>query len=123
MFRRGNYTYVFSAVLTLYLLGNVIGAGSGARLTRRLGNPAAAFGISLTCLGIFGIAYVPWLNVWNQHVSQGVNKFFGTHLEEAVLPLIHSAALFLLPSVAMGIGTARPSRAVEWPASRPPPTK
>jgi len=42
----GGFTYVFSAVLTVYLLGNVIGAGIGSRLAARLEIPAVFVGFS-----------------------------------------------------------------------------
>ncbi len=106
----GGYTYVFAAVLTIYLIGNVIGAGIGSRLTRRVGNPATAFGVTLSILGLFGLALVPQAVFWL--IDPGpliAAKIFGSAAQEpsfrAVgLPLIFSGALFLLPSITMGIG-------------------
>src|SRR4029078_6142904 len=60
----GGFTYVFSAVLTIYLLGNVIGAWTGSTLSRKLHNPSLGFGISLTCLGTLGILFMPWFGQW-----------------------------------------------------------
>ncbi|GAH47377.1 unnamed protein product, partial [marine sediment metagenome] len=44
----GGFTYVFSAVLTIYLLGNVIGAGIGSALVRKLKTPAVGFAVTLS---------------------------------------------------------------------------
>jgi spermidine synthase len=57
----GGFTYVFSAVLTIYLLGNVIGAGIGSRLAKRLKVPAAGFAVTLSLLGLCGIFYLQLL--------------------------------------------------------------
>jgi len=107
----GGFTYVFSAVLTVYLVGNVVGAWIGSRLSRRLKNPALAFGLSLTCLGALGIFYIPWFRTWFSFLRQtsSVNAFLAGSLgmdsiRKAGLPLFHSTFLFLLPAVAMGIG-------------------
>ena len=48
----GGFTYVFSAVLTIYLLGNVVGAAVGSRLAMRLKVPAIGFAITLSLLGL-----------------------------------------------------------------------
>jgi spermidine synthase len=104
----GGFTYVFSAVLTVYLLGNVIGAWIGSYLSRRLKNPAAGFGVSLTCLGTLGILYMPWFSQWLNLLRTEIPKFTGlssvTGFEGIVLPLVSSIILFLLPSIAMGTG-------------------
>jgi len=106
----GGFTYVFSAVLTIYLLGNVIGAWIGSRLSKRLKHPAAAFGVTLTCLGITGIFYLPWLSMWFLKVLPSIiASLFGGLLEvrgfsAMVLPLLNGAFLFLLPALIMGIG-------------------
>ncbi|MDP2981768.1 MAG: fused MFS/spermidine synthase [Candidatus Latescibacter sp.] len=104
----GGFTYVFSAVLTVYLSGNVIGAWIGSHLSRRLNNPAAGFGISLTCLGALGILYIPWFSTWLYFLHYEIPRFGGlsgiTGFEGMILPLFSSIILFLLPSIAMGIG-------------------
>ncbi len=100
VFLLGNFTYVFSAVLTVYLLGNVIGAWLGSRLSRRLERPAAAFGISLAVLGLLGVGYIPWLRVLSG--AGGALKspdLFGTYA-----PLFFCCLLFLVPSAVMGFG-------------------
>jgi spermidine synthase len=102
----GGFTYVFSAVLTIYLLGNVIGAWIGSGLSKRLKNPALAFGTSLTCLGISGMFYVPWLCMWALKATSGPAGFLKMYADNkgTLCPLIYSAFLFLIPSVMMGIG-------------------
>jgi spermidine synthase len=60
----GGYTYVFSAVLTVYLLGNFAGAAVGSRLASRVANPPMVFGLSLSVLGLFGLILGPWLVTW-----------------------------------------------------------
>ena len=60
----GGFTYVFSGVLTVYLLGNVIGAGIASRFVKRIKVPAAGFAVSLFLLGLCGIFYFPLLVAW-----------------------------------------------------------
>lgn len=107
----GGFTYVFSGVLTVYLIGNVIGAWIGSRLSKQLKNSAVAFGISLTCLGVLGVLYIPWFTTWFGFLqeSSAINKLFagllgGSAVRKAVQPLLHSAFLFLIPAITMGIG-------------------
>ena len=107
----GGFTYVFSGVLTIYLIGNVLGAWIGSRLSKCLRNPAAAFGLSLTCLGVLGVFYIPWFATWfgSLHNSPAINKLFAALLgraaiRKASLPLLHSTFLFLIPAITMGIG-------------------
>lgn len=107
----GSFTYVFSAVLSVYLVGNVIGAWIGSRLSKRLKNPAMAFGLSLTCLGVLGIFYIPWFRAWflfSSGVSSVSDLVAGSigidSIRKVSLPLFHSTFLFLLPAIAMGIG-------------------
>ena len=110
VFQLGGFTYVFSSVLTVYLLGNVVGAWIGGRLARRLKSPAAGFGVSLTILGLFGVLCVPWLVGWAHFVEvaklrQVLDGLGGPQFFPAVMwPLVYTAALFSLPAVAMGIG-------------------
>lgn len=103
------FTYVFSGVLTVYLLGNVVGALIGSRLSKRLKRPAAAFGVSLTCLGVLGIFYIPWLSIWHTRVVPNITRLFGTALGVAevkamIWPLFNTTFLFFLPAMTMGIG-------------------
>lgn len=107
----GGYTYVFSAVLSIYLVGNVVGTGIGSYLSKRLKNPAIGFGVSLICLGVSGILYLPWMVMWlSSPMSQFIQlmiKFFedmGFQNSIANLSLCHSFLFFLLPSLLMGIG-------------------
>jgi spermidine synthase len=106
----GGYTYVFSAVLTIYLLGNVIGAAIGSRLAKRRNMAAAGFAVTLCFLGLYGIIYLPVLIFWMSKLAVNVEDKFAwiqqisTGLSFAVAPLIHSLALFILPSILMGMG-------------------
>ena len=103
------FTYVFSGVLTVYLLGNVAGAWIGSRLSKRLRRPAVGFGVSLTCLGALGIFYIPWLSMWHTRMVPNITRLFGTALGVAdvkamIWPLFHTTFLFFLPAMTMGIG-------------------
>jgi spermidine synthase len=105
----GGATYVFSAVLTIYLLGNVFGAWMGSLLSKRLRLPEAGFGISLTLLGILGIFYVNYLDLWVSKLAIPMIHFLSgsqavTQFQDTLFPIIHSLILFFLPSVIMGIG-------------------
>jgi spermidine synthase len=106
----GGFTYVFSAVLTIYLLGNVIGAGIGSRLAKRLKIPAAGFAVTLSFLGLCGIFYLQFLILWTSKVLPSVNR-----AAEAINrcipvssyminPLMQSLILFMVPAIIMGIG-------------------
>jgi spermidine synthase len=106
----GGFTYVFSAVLTVYLLGNVIGAAIGSRLAKRLRIPAVGFALSLFALGLCGLFCLPLLIFWTSRVLLRVQQALATvHSwvplsSFTITPLVHSAFLFFVPSVIMGIG-------------------
>jgi spermidine synthase len=106
----GGVTYVFSAVLTIYLLGNVIGAGIGSRLAKRLKTPALGFAVTLSLLGFCGVFYLPALILWISTVLPLVNNAFEAFYSwipvspYIIKPLLQGAFLFLLPAVIMGIG-------------------
>jgi len=106
----GGATYVFSAVLTVYLLGNVIGAGIGSGLVKSLKQPALGFAVTLSILGLSGVFYLPTLVLWSSKLMARVNRQialtsasipFSTFLAE---PIVQSLCLFLFPSLIMGIG-------------------
>ena len=102
----GGFTYVFSAVLTVYLIGNVVGAAIASRISSRLKTPAAAFAVTLFLLGLCGIFYLPVLTLWTSKALPPL-KTLGSQMQTltyTISPLIHSAFLFLAPSVIMGIG-------------------
>lgn len=106
----GGFTYVFSAVLTVYLLGNVIGAGIGSRLAVRFKAPAAGFAATLSLLGLCGICYLPLLILWTSKVlpqvnraAEAINKWVSVS-PYMINPLVQSICLFMVPSVIMGIG-------------------
>ena len=102
----GGFTYVFSAVLTIYLLGNVIGAWIGSFLSRRLRNPALGAALCLAFLGICGIFFMPWLVGWLQPLFNLSNVVLLPLVDIWVLarPLLFSFVLFLPPAIIMGIG-------------------
>ncbi|MHC4475752.1 MAG: fused MFS/spermidine synthase [Planctomycetota bacterium] len=106
----GGYTYVFSAVLTVYLLGNVLGAAIGSRLAKRLKVPATGFAVSLGLLGLCGIFYLPVLIFWMSKGISCVETALGLVYSRVpasaftVGPLVHSTFLFLFPSIIMGVG-------------------
>lgn len=106
----GGFTYVFSGVLTVYLLGNVIGAAIGSRLVKRLKRPAAGFAATLLILGICGIFYLPVMILWTVKILPAINQMlkpiylWSPPSKYVIDPLIQSAVLFLLPAILMGIG-------------------
>lgn len=107
----GGFTYVFSAVLTVYLLGNVIGAGIGSSLAKRLKVPAAGFAVTLSLLGLCGTFYLPLLVLWTSKVLPSVNraaeeisKLVPVSSPYMINPLVQSVCLFMVPAVIMGIG-------------------
>ena len=106
----GGFTYVFSAVLTIYLLGNVIGAGIGSRLAGRLKKPAVGFAVTLSLLGLCGIFYLPLLILWSSKVLPYADRVFDAIHSRfgisplTVGPLVQSLFLFLVPAIIMGIG-------------------
>lgn len=105
----GGSTYVFSAVLTVYLVGNVIGAGIGSRLAKRVKTPAVGFAVSLSLLGLYGIFYLPLLISWMApplpvaHTLQAIYSQVPASYC-AISPLVNSTVLFLIPSMIMGAG-------------------
>ena len=98
------------AVLTIYLLGNVIGAGIGSRIVRRLKRPAVGFAVTLSLLGLCGIFYLPLLILWTSKVLPYVNQALKAMCSLMPFPsyivgiLVQSVFLFLVPAVIMGIG-------------------
>ena len=110
VFSMGAFTYVFSAILTVYLVGNVIGTVIGTAVVRRLGNPGAGFAGTLLLLGIFGVLYTPWLHLYTHDLLPVVKDWLNTYCRERgisshlIAPLLQNALLFLVPSIIMGIG-------------------
>jgi len=106
----GGFTYVFSAVLTVYLLGNVIGAAIGSRLATRLKRPAVCFALTLSLLGLCGLFYLPVLVLWTSkglpHLNNALDVICSwlSVSPLVVNPLVQSFILFLVPAVVMGIG-------------------
>lgn len=107
VFYMGGYTFVFSSVLTIYLIGNVIGVWIGTQLAKRLQNPQFTFGISLCILGVLGIFFMWWLSKWSIDYWPSFVKNFSYSSLQATITirmLAYSFILFILPSIAMGIG-------------------
>lgn len=106
----GTFTYVFSAVLTVYLVGNVIGTMIGSRIVRRLKHPAAAYAVVLLVLGATGVAYLPWLDLCNYRLlpwatTQPEISMLGSVMPLLMVrPMIQCIILFLAPSIVMGLG-------------------
>jgi len=106
----GGFTYVFSAVLTVYLIGNVIGAGIGSRLAKRLKQPAGAFAVTLAILGVCGVFYLPVLILWTLKILPAIKptlaRLYGWMGDSGftIDPVLQSAFLFLAPAIIMGIG-------------------
>jgi len=106
----GADTYVFSAVLTVYLLGHMLGAGVGSRLARRVRRPEIAFAAVLTGLGLAGVAYLPWLLAWSARLFPALAPSLARagearpQIVALAVPLIHAAACFFVPAVISGLG-------------------
>lgn len=106
----GGVTYVFSAVLTVYLLGNVIGAAIGSRIVPRLKNPAMGLAITLFTLGLCGLLFLPALLVWTSRILPNVDRvlvpvYAALSIPELVArPFVQSFLLFIVPSTIMGLG-------------------
>ena len=106
----GGYTYVFSAVLTIYLLGNVIGAAISSRLLKKWNIAGTGFAITLCFLGLCGIIYLPVLIFWMSNVAVNLEDKVAGLLQMSggmsitLKPLIHCFPLFILPSIIMGMG-------------------
>jgi len=104
----GGFTYVFSAVLTIYLLGNVIGAGIGSALVRKLKAPAIGFSVTLSLLGLYGVFYLPllvfWMSKGGWYIDRLLARGFIPFSHYLAKPIVHSLCLFLVPAVIMGIG-------------------
>lgn len=105
----GGYTYVFSAVLTVYLIGNVIGVWIGSRLSRRVKRPLPVYGSSLACLGLLGVVNVSWVGKWYADLApavsdsiDGLARSLGSGT--TAVPFLHAVPMFLLPAIVMGIG-------------------
>jgi spermidine synthase len=109
VFLLGGPTYVFSAVLMIYLIGNVIGAWIGSKLSRNLKNPVSIFGISLSLLGTLGIFYINWFDIWQSKILSHIitatrNIWEISGIRAMFFPIINSFFLFIIPAITMGIG-------------------
>jgi hypothetical protein len=81
----------------------------GSRLSRRIKNPAFAFGISLTILGILGVFYVNGLDMWQTKLASSLvaatHKMWETaYMKTLFYPIFSSFFLFVIPALSMGIG-------------------
>jgi spermidine synthase len=104
------FTYVFSSVLTIYLLGNVIGVGIGSGIVKTLKVPAAGYAVTLFLLGLCGVFFLPFFLFWSSKIMPWIDDEvqLANHLIPLspfiTKPLIQSAFLFLVPTIMMGIG-------------------
>jgi len=106
----GAFTYVFSAVLTVYLVGNVVGTLIGTKAVRSCRNPGAVYAGVFFLLGLAGVLYVPWLHLCTHHLlpwalegsSQSI--WLGIMPQLMLSPIAQCLILFLAPSILMGIG-------------------
>ncbi|MGD0897080.1 MAG: fused MFS/spermidine synthase [Thermoguttaceae bacterium] len=126
--RLGGFTYVFSAVLGVYLVGHTLGSLLGSRLTAgkeglapwvrsSLGAVAANgdcpplsarfLGISLIALGACGVGFVPFCSYWfalaPAATGNPLAQDAATALGKILLPLWHAAVVLLLPSLLSGM--------------------
>ncbi len=105
----GHSTYVFSGVLLVYLLGNVIGAAAAGRLSLVVRRPVAALVLSLLAVGVFGVLHVLWQDHWASILSQYVRPVYcGPErlggFRAVGMSLLNCFALFLPAAIAMGAG-------------------
>ncbi len=106
----GTFTYVFSAVLTVYLVGNVIGTLIGTKAVRSCKNPGAVYALVFFLLGLAGVLYIPWLHLCNHHLLPWALErwshsiWLGIMPELMFSPMAQCLVLFLIPSILMGIG-------------------
>ncbi len=103
----GTSTYVFAGVLTIYLIGNVLGAGVGSLLAQSSRRPSLLFGVILSALGLCGVFYISWFHWWFVGPAVPLVRLLpgrSASLRAAAVPLLHCAVLFLLPALVMGTG-------------------
>lgn len=106
----GADTYVFSSVLTIYLLGYVVGTAAGTWLCERWKSSGVAFAGSLFLLGLFGIVYVPVFAFLSDNLLPHTDPhLYRAYIENpgfwsSVYPLLHSALFFTVPCILMGVG-------------------
>ncbi|MFC1766596.1 fused MFS/spermidine synthase, partial [Planctomycetota bacterium] len=106
----GAFTFVFSAVLTVYLLGNVMGTAIGTVLVRQVRNPAAGFALLLFALGVCGVIYLPWLHYGTYTLLPKIDtavqssRLLGRIPWMQLGPMVQCLTLFTLPSIIMGMG-------------------
>lgn len=103
-------TYVFSAVLTIYLLGTMAGAWMASRIASKPDRCMPALAVAMAVVGVAGIVYIPVLvsssavqTVFAQPVAFWFERLTGVS-GDVVSPLAMSFGLFFLPSVAVGMG-------------------
>ena len=105
----GTTTYVFSAVLTIYLVGIMLGAGLAGLLVGRGVRPAPALACVLLLLGLCGILYVPLLSAGaalHDGAIAPLTRLLNTVTHTSwysVYPLMASFVFFLAPSVLLGM--------------------
>lgn len=98
--------YVFSAVLTVYLLGYTLGLQLGSLVARTRANPMAAAGFCLQLVGLCGLLYLPMLVGLFDYLRPLTDAIMPWLLQQPayVVHLFFGIILFFTPSVLMGIG-------------------
>ncbi len=104
----GGSAYMVLAILTVYLAGNGIGVIIGSRISVRTKQPAVIFATGLVCIGILGIFYINWLDIWHTGVVfafvRATAEFWQTNPNRIILyPLFTGFMIFIIPAVISGI--------------------
>ena len=95
--------YVFSAVLSIYLVGYALGVYLGSALIKKTTNYFFITGIIIQLIGIYGVLYIPFLNMvvfnpapWFKDLIIFTVTKFGPFIH-----LLYGFQLFFIPSVLM----------------------
>lgn len=106
----GATTYVFSAVLTVFLLGSMMGAAIASGIAGTRARATSVFATVLWLSGLMGIAYVPILSLGPFLHSRVVEPLVAALRQwpglsrQVTYPALISLSFFLLPSVVLGMG-------------------
>ncbi len=104
----GGSVFMVLAILTVYLVGNGLGIMIGSGVSERTRQPAVVFGIALACLGISGVFYINWLDIFYSglvfKIAGATTDFWQTTPNRIILyPLFINSVIFLIPAVISGI--------------------
>jgi spermidine synthase len=97
--------YVFSAILSIYLVGYALGVYLGSALIKKTTNYFFITGIIIQLIGIYGVIYIPFLNMvvfnpapWFKDLIVFTVTKYGPFIH-----LLYGFPLFFIPSVLMGM--------------------